>query len=418
MFKEIKDKLIKEYNDLVDYHNYCINKAEILYKNTKKNKTEITSGLTIVAFIPVFIAGISLVQRIGMSVTPINMALFMASTTAASVSIGHLGQRLITLNAKRRMRTFTTAYKNRQIIKELANYEIEKAQTEKKMQIIDTILNKIESKENILAEITKDGKYKVTTNNLTVEELNKNYELMLQNYNSKMEDLDILVSQNFLRTKFRDYRKNWDRVPNAISKGVVISLLLSFTTCLALLVNKVKTVPVENELDFIKQIFNGFIPGLALTPITIPLMIRRSNDNVYAFNELNDELGEYSLNQKPDKQKEENLEQNIEKLTNELIELGYSIKETEYTLKTITKENISSDTKQKSILFTPYKPLKITEETRRAILEHPELHSGLSVRARMGKIYTNEEWEQRREEVLSKPLPGDEKKGYTRKRKR
>ena len=243
MFKEIKEKLLEEYKSKSDYYNWCYDKAEILRKNTKKYKTEITSGLTIVALIPVFIAGISLFQKIGIPVTPINMALFMASTTAASVFVGHLGQRLITLNAKRSMRTFTTAYKNRQIVKELADYEIEKVQTEKKTQIINAILDKIESKENILTEITKDGKYKVTANNLTEEELNKNYELMLQNYNSKLKELDILVSQEYLRTKFRDYRKNWDRVPNAISNGAILSLLLSFTTCIALLFNKIKTRP-------------------------------------------------------------------------------------------------------------------------------------------------------------------------------
>ena len=31
----------------------------------------------------------------------------------------------------------------------------------------------------------------------------------------------------------------------------------------------------------------------------------------------------------------------------------------------------------------------------------------------MGKIYTDEEWEQRREEVLNRPLPGGEEKGPT-----
>lgn len=42
------------------------------------------------------------------------------------------------------------------------------------------------------------------------------------------------------------------------------------------------------------------------------------------------------------------------------------------------------------------------------ILKHPELQTECPVRIRIGKFYTDEEYEQRREEVLSRPLPGEE----------
>lgn len=68
------------------------------------------------------------------------------------------------------------------------------------------------------------------------------------------------------------------------------------------------------------------------------------------------------------------------------------------------------DNTKGNILFQDFPRLRITEETRQQILRYPQLHSGLSVRARMGRIYTDEEYEQRRERVLSTPLPGDEPK--------
>ena len=40
------------------------------------------------------------------------------------------------------------------------------------------------------------------------------------------------------------------------------------------------------------------------------------------------------------------------------------------------------------------------------------------VRTRMGKFYTDEEYEQRREEVLNRPLPGGEEKGPVLKKTR
>ncbi len=94
----------------------------------------------------------------------------------------------------------------------------------------------------------------------------------------------------------------------------------------------------------------------------------------------------------------------------------YAIRQHNFIYSNIT--DLSSEDKKKEILFKDYPSLHITEETRQAILEHPELHSGLSVRTRMGRIYTDEEWERRREEVLSRPLPGGEEKSPTLVKKR
>jgi len=99
--------------------------------------------------------------------------------------------------------------------------------------------------------------------------------------------------------------------------------------------------------------------------------------------------------------------------------LGKELNFIDTEIYTIKKEIQNQSLTKEEILFTPlYKPLKVTEETRRNVLEHPELHKNLSVRARMGNFYTDEEWEQRRDKVLNTSLPGDNKKGYIRKKKR
>ena len=70
-----------------------------------------------------------------------------------------------------------------------------------------------------------------------------------------------------------------------------------------------------------------------------------------------------------------------------------------------------SDETKENILFEEFPKLKITEETRKDVLEHPERYTDCDDRTRMGKFYTDEEYEQRREEVLSRSLPGEEEKG-------
>ena len=348
MFKEIKEQLIKEYNDKVDYYNWCYNKSEVLNKNTNKSKLEKTGALSLFAIIPVFIAAVSLLEGTTISL-PFFMTLFSASITGVSIGLGYVGQKLITLNAKRNMITFTTAYNNRQIVRELADYEIEKVQTEKKMQIIDAILDRAESKEKILEKNTKDGKYTITENNLSEEELNNNYELMLHNYNYKMEELDVLMKQKYLKNKFANYRPNPFRIPSSIVDGFTLALLIAFPTCLGFLGdNLIGAQEIETIYDFAKCLGNMLVPALIVSPFTILSSIRRSNDNLYAFNTLNNDLRENALSQKSDKKKEVTIEQNIEKLTSELVELGYSIKEIEYMLKE-TSLKTSDEEKSQSL---------------------------------------------------------------------
>lgn len=64
----------------------------------------------------------------------------------------------------------------------------------------------------------------------------------------------------------------------------------------------------------------------------------------------------------------------------------------------------------KKILFENFKPMKITEVMKKEVLEHPEKYMNCSPRIRMGKFYSDEEYERYIEESLNRPLPGDEKK--------
>lgn len=64
---------------------------------------------------------------------------------------------------------------------------------------------------------------------------------------------------------------------------------------------------------------------------------------------------------------------------------------------------------KKQILEKEFKPLSITEETRKDVLEHPKIYLNHDVRTFMGLFYTDEEKENYIEESLNRPLPGDEK---------
>lgn len=61
-----------------------------------------------------------------------------------------------------------------------------------------------------------------------------------------------------------------------------------------------------------------------------------------------------------------------------------------------------------SINNETFKSIKITEEMKKDVLEHPERYINCPLKVRMGKFYTDEEYEKRAEKVLNSPLPGDE----------
>lgn len=60
----------------------------------------------------------------------------------------------------------------------------------------------------------------------------------------------------------------------------------------------------------------------------------------------------------------------------------------------------------KNLLIKDFKDLKITEDTRKYVLEHPSQFSSCDARIRMGKFYTDKQLEERREKSLNTPLPG------------
>ena len=68
----------------------------------------------------------------------------------------------------------------------------------------------------------------------------------------------------------------------------------------------------------------------------------------------------------------------------------------------------------KDIVFMDFKPIKITEEMRKDVLEHPEKYINCPPRIRMGKFYTDEEKEEYLKKSLKRPLPGGKKLRFKR----
>ena len=71
--------------------------------------------------------------------------------------------------------------------------------------------------------------------------------------------------------------------------------------------------------------------------------------------------------------------------------------------------------RRRAILEAEYPRVRITEETRQYIIDHPEKFINCDVRIRAGKIYTDEEFDKMVIESLNRPLPGEEGPSLRRK---
>lgn len=64
---------------------------------------------------------------------------------------------------------------------------------------------------------------------------------------------------------------------------------------------------------------------------------------------------------------------------------------------------------KKDYLFEDFPEFKVTEETKKDVIANPQKYSGSDVRIRMGKFYTDEEYQRKIEEGLSRELPAQKK---------
>lgn len=306
---------------------------------------------------------------------------------ASSIAIGYTGQAIITSFSKRKMKKFTSAKTNANILEEMMHYEMEIDKTENKKETLRKMYKTIISKQQILSDYSSEFCQIDKYANLTLEDLKKRQVMISNAYKERMEQLDILTSQAYLKNKFKNRRKTRERLEIIITSALITSFLFDFLIGMPLSLELMKPVILESIADFGKVIAICFSPTLVVTPLALPYFIKREKDFTNVFNNLNQLLGENALEKKPNVEYENELENMISTKLCEIVELGIELKEIDYAIEKInteiTTENKDNSKSKKDILFQDYPLLHITEE----------------------------EEEQRREDVLSISLPKGEEKG-------
>ena len=352
MLNEIKNDIEKEFSEIGDYCNECENKQNILQANTNDSKLTKTGIIGMISIIPTIIAGAGIIAPITTGLAlPLTASMGIFMTT--SLAIGYVGQSIITSVSKKKMKKFTDAKTNADILEEMMYYEMEIDKSENKQETLRKMYKNIESKQQILSDYSSEFYQIDKYAKLTSEDLKKRQEMLIKAYDDRMEQLDVLTSQEYLKNKFRSYRKKIERVENIIFNPLMMSLPFCLMIGMPLSLELMRNVTMETFVDLGKSIAMCFSPTLVVAPISLPYFIKRNKDFMNAFNNLNQSLGEKALSEKPNVEYENELDYMISTKIGEIVELGMELKEISYAIEKRSSETTTDNKeneKTKSIL--------------------------------------------------------------------
>lgn len=417
-FEKSKKELLKEKEQNNNQISINDERTRMSKVNSFENKAITALGLSIFGYLPIFLASSALIENIGVTAfTNIIPALsYPVIVIGSSFSVGTLISSLINkkFNTKERYKSFSTAKTEIEKLEEEIHYQIELEKANNRNKAIDETLKVLESNQAILNKMSSRYDLNDKTAPQTKEEAETKANELSNIINDQYNKLDILTTQKVLHDNFWRIRSKYQKGTDILIATMMAGMLTMFFTGFPLMM--VKDAITYSSFASLASIFSPFVIGVIGDG---GYMIKRNKDHMKVFNNLNSQLGENALEEvykhfEGAYEEQQKLTRLIETQIRDISLAEVQLQEIKRSLDTFMTE----EDKKKEILFKDFPPLHITEETRQAIVDRPELHSKLSVRAGMGRIYTDEEWEQRREEVLSKPLLGGKEKGPTLVKKR
>ena len=226
--------------------------------------------------------------------------------------------------------------------------------------------------------------------------------------NENLKEIDITTTKQTLKERFWKIRDKKQKLKDIIMVAI-LSGIIGFT------IYNIPLIAMNglNAYQVTPSLLQLLTPGIITSIAATGFAIKHKSDETKAFKRINKELlGENALPETiDDSEKETQVSKKQDKL-NELVELSASLAQE----RAVKQNNYGED----NILFKDYESIKVTEETRQHVIDHPEMYQNCPPRIRQGMFYTDEEYASRVEDALSTPLPGEEEKGiaFTKKDKR
>lgn len=409
-FKKSREELQEEINKNKSQLYINAERAKAASINQLDNKLLLTFACALIPYVAITIVFVILVKVLGASTIANILPPFISQIifTGVPLGIGALRSKLIfkKQKIKERLKSFSKAKTETEKIEEEIYNQIELEKLNNRNKINIQAINSLDYNESILQFVS--DKYNIEEKNQSSnkEETEQKLNVLSTIIEKEYNELDILSTKKTLNTHFSEIRDNYEKVTAILYACMTAGLMTMAVTFTPLFMLR--------EVYTYSSLFTNLLHALA--PLAVGILgacgyrIKRNKDSEKAFDNLNSTLGENQLpkNTKDIHKETKEYKRIIEDKINHISDLKVKFQETKRNLETFMTEEEIARKKRSEILSKPLSDIKITEETKKDILEHPEKYADSEARARRGLIYTDDEYERYVEETLNRPLPSEE----------
>lgn len=387
--KEELEKAKEQNNQQIAISN---EKIRMVKFNSLEYKAGTTFFFSMLAYATLFLTSLCLTKLLGASVI-INIFpgfSYPITLICSSIVVGTIVKTLFyrKYDLKKRLKTFSTAKTQAEKLEEEIYYQIELEKANNRNRVIDETIKFLDSNQTILNGISSRYDLNDKTALQSKEESEKKTEKLTTILKEQYDKLDIFTTQKVLNTRFWELKHKFYRRVNTILASMISGIF-------AMLFGTFPIFMIKDAMPNCSPLTSLAVP---LTLLTIGIiggntyMLKRHNDYKNAFNNLNNKLGENSLEENLDKRFEEQevTDYLIEKQIRDISLVVIQLQENKRYLDIYNTE----EEKKKDILFEDFQKLRMTEETRKYELEHLDRHTKCDVRTCMEKFNNYEEYEQ------------------------
>lgn len=332
-FEKSKSELNEKYRQNLYNSESTFEREWLLKVNDFENKIVRILGFSLFAYLVIFLCTLDAIEKVGITaiinILPTTILLPGLIQVSASLLVGAILNKIIEKIVKVRKLDKETRKKTKlQIIEERISYKIERNKKNERNYVITNALNTLKENETMLKIVSKTHYIEQKTDSIpstlsrTEERINKLQDQLERKY----KELDVQTTKRVLAREFYNVRSKFQIVVDFLTRtfgfGATATIFVSlFPTMLITSQSK-----IAHGLGAV--LLSCFGPMLTIGTITGIHWIKRTNDYIKAFKNLNSKLGKNALPryEKSDNEQME-IEKKIEQLADELIKTEIDIQE-------------------------------------------------------------------------------------------
>lgn len=281
-FIKSREELDKEQNKnqyLIDSYN---EKASVVKANQFEYQASITIAISMIAYAILFIPSSLLLS----SFPIFSSAQYTAILFASSLGIGTIMKKTLLKNAKLkdRLKAFSKAKTQAQLIEEEVNYKIELEKAKTRNHVVDKAISTLGIEAKTYDKMSK--KYNIYDK--TVVNSENDIKQELENLSSfikeQYEEMDLVITQKVLHDRFWKIRSSWLRKLNILIASLIGGIGVSIFAMFPMLM----ITPTTNLITLLTPTIIGALCGTSY-------MAKRNQDYKSTFHHLNSKLGKDAL---------------------------------------------------------------------------------------------------------------------------